>query len=339
MNANKAFLMQFLLSSIALVGLTTIFIKTVPMLLSHVVYICQKTFSNVIFSFSHSGPLFLIILVATILLIGILTLVVQIIKTRRYLKKNLSRKVLISSTLKLITHKLNLDGKINVVKDNNKFSFCYGLLQPKICLSTGLLKNLTENELKAILLHESYHLKNHDPLKILLGKTSAIMFFFIPIFGDIQNYYAFSKEIAADEVVIKNGNKHSLISVLSKLMVSPSPRLAGVAALANVNDLEKRILYLSGKQIRNTFKPSLTNILLSTFVLIFSLIIVNAPVYAVNMHDESMDNHTLVICPFGDSCAASCKAEKEVKFQGNQGSATAGSYFSKNMLYTPQINY
>ncbi len=326
MSANKAFLVQLLLSLVALVGLTTIFIKTVPMLLSHVVYICQKTFSNVIFSFSHSGPLFLIILVASILLIGILTLTVLTLKTRRYLKKNLSRQVLIPSTLKSITLQLDLVGKINVVKDNNKFSFCYGLLEPKICISTGLLKNLTENELKAVLLHESYHLKNHDPLKILLGKTSAIMFFFIPILKDIQKYYAFSKEIAADEVVIKNGNKNSLISVLSKLMMSPPPKFVGVAALINIDDLEKRILYLSGKQIKHTFKPSAKNILLSTFVVVFSLILVNAPVYAVNLHEESMDNHALFICPFGDSCAASCRAEKEVNF-------------SKNMLYTPKDDH
>ncbi len=73
-----------------------------------------------------------------------------------------------------------------------------------------------------------------------------------------------------------------------------------------MNDLEKRILYLSGKQIKNTFKPSLKNILLSTLVVVFSLIIVNAPVYAVNMHDESI-----------------CKAEKEINF-------------SKNVLYTPK---
>lgn len=330
-SANKAFLVQLSLSSVVLAGLITIFIKTVPMLFSHAVYVCQKTFSNVIFSFSHSEPLFLImlvliILVATILLIGILTLAVQTLKTRRYLKKNLSRKVLMPSSLKSITHELNLDGKINVVKDNNQFSFCYGLINPKICISTGLLKDITKIELKAVLLHESYHLKNYDPLKILLGKTSAIMFFFIPVFADIQKYYAFSKEIAADEVVIKNGNKNSLISVLSKLVILPSPKFAGVAALANINDLEKRILYLSGKQIKNTFKSSSKNILLSIFVVVFSLIIVNAPVYALNLRDESMDNQTLFICPFGDSCAASCKAEKEVNF-------------SKNMLYTPQINY
>lgn len=322
MSANKAFLTQFLLSAVALVGLTTIFTKAVPISLSHVVYVCQKTFSNVIFSFSHSGSLFLIILVAIILLIGSLTLTVQVLKTSRYLKKNLSRKMLIPSTLRSITHELNLAGKINVVRDNHKFSFCYGLIKPKICLSTGLLKNLTKIELKAVLLHESYHLKNHDPLKILLGKTSAIMFFFIPVFGDIQKYYAFSKEIAADEVVIKNGGKNSLISVLSKMMISSSPKFAGVAALIDINDLEKRILYLSGKQIKNTFRPSMTNIFLSTLVVVFSLIVVNAPIYAVSTHDQSMDNYSLFICPFGDSCAASCKQEKQVNF-------------SKNMLYTP----
>lgn len=322
MSANRAFFILFSLSFIALAGLTLIFIKTVPLLLTHVVYVCQKTFSNVIFTFSHSGPLLLIILTAIILLICTLTLTVQILRTRRYLKKSLSRKILTPSILGSITQELNLDGNINIVKDNNKFSFCYGLIKPKICISTGLLKDLTEDELKAVLLHEGYHLKNHDPLKILLGKTSAIMFFFIPLLKDIQNYYAFSKEIAADEVVIKNGNKDSLISVLSKLMVLPSSKFVGIATLADINNLEKRILHLSGKQIRNTFKPSPTNILLSTFVVVFSLIIVNAPVYAVNMHEESMDKNTLFICPFGDSCATSCKTEREINF-------------SRNMLYTP----
>lgn len=314
MSANRAFFMLLLLSSLALAGLAAIFIKTVPMLLSHVVYVCQKTFSNVKFSFSHSGPLFLIILVVIILLIGMLTLTVQILKTKRFLKKNLSRKILIPATLKSITSELNLDGKINIVKDDNKFSFCYGLVKPKICLSTGLLKDLTKIELKAVILHESYHLKNHDPLKILLGKTSAVMFFFIPLFREVQNYYAFSKEIAADEVVIKKGHKHSLLSVLSKLMVSPSPTFAGVAALMNINDLEKRIIYLSRKKIKNTFKPSIANIFISVLAVVFSLMIVNAPVYAVNTNEEFMSNQTLFICPKKDN-------------------------FSKSLLFTPKDNH
>lgn len=309
MSANKAFLMLLSLSSITLVGLTAVLIKIVPMLFSHAVYVCQKTFTNVIFALSHSLPLFLVTLIMAILLIGTLALAVQILKTRKYLKANLSKKILVSKLFVESTiEELNLNSKIDIVEDNNKFSFCYGLLRPKICLSTGLLKDLTKIELKAVLLHESYHLKNNDPLKILLGKTSAIMFFFIPLLRDIQSYYAFSKEIAADEVVIRNGNKHSLISVLSKLMVSPSPKFAIVATLTNVNDLEKRILYLSGKQIKNTFKPSVANIFISVLVVVFSLMIVNAPVYAVNTNE--------------DSSVTSCKAEKEINF-------------SRNMLYTP----
>lgn len=270
------------------------------------VYVCQKFFSNLVFAISHSIPLILITFAMTVLFIGVIAFCIQVLKTRAYLKKYLGKQLVIPESLKTAINNLDLSRKVDVVKDLNKFSFCYGIFKPRICLSTGFIKAITLEELKAVLLHESYHLKNHDPLKILLGKTSAIMFFFIPLFRDIQNYYAFSKEIAADEVVIKNGNKHSLISVLSKLMVADSPKFAGVAALVNMNDLEKRILYLTDKQIKNTFKPSLTNILLSAFIVLFSLIIINAPVYAVSMHEQSI-----------------CKAEKEVNF-------------SKNMLYTPK---
>jgi len=74
------------------------------------------------------------------------------------------------------------------------------------------------------------------------------MFFFIPTLKDIQSHYTFSKEIAADEVVIRNVNKESLISALTKFLSPSIPTLTGVAAFADSYDLEKRILYLSGQR-------------------------------------------------------------------------------------------
>lgn len=291
-SANKAFFILLFSFILSLIGLTTVFVKTIPLVLSHAVYICQETFSNVLFNISHSIPLLLITLVTMILLLGFITLWVQALKTRTYLKKHLGKKISLPSNAATIVKELGLKDKINIVKDKSKFSFCYGLLQPRICLSTGLLRSLNTNELRAVLLHESYHVKNHDPLKIILGKTASIMFFFIPILKDFQNYYGFSKEIAADKLVISNGYKQPLLSILSKLLLAPSSKFSGVAALASVNDLEKRVLYLTGNQMKNTFKPSLLNISLSAIVVLFSLVIVNTPVYAVSDH--------LFICPFGD---------------------------------------
>lgn len=320
MGANRTFFALLTFSTIALVGLTTLSVKVTPLLLSHAVYICQKTFSNVLFTISHSIPLFLITLSSIVLLIGFTALVTQVIKTRTYLKRNLGKKALFPSILRLVVDELNLNGKIDIVEDKNKFSFCYGLLKPRICLSTGFVKALSPDELKAVLLHESYHLKNRDPLKIILGKTISSMFFFIPILLDLQRHYVFIKEIAADEVAIKNINKNFLISALAKLLVSKTPHFGTVAALGSLDNLEKRILYLTDKQRKVTFRPSILSVSLSSLVVVLSLAIVNVPVYAVSQ--EGSTDHSLFVCPFGDSCALSCQAEKEINY-------------TKNLLYTP----
>lgn len=320
MGANRTFFALLTSSTLALVGLTTLSVKATPLLLSHAVYICQKTFSNVLFTISHSIPLFLITLSSIVLLIGLIALVTQIVKTRTYLKRNIGKKALFPSILRPVVDELSLNGKIDIVEDKNKFSFCYGLLKPRICLSTGFAKTLSPDELKAVLLHESYHLKNRDPLKIILGKTISSMFFFIPLLLDLQRHYVFIKEIAADEVAIKNINKNFLISALAKLLVSKTPHFGTVAALGSLDNLEKRILYLTDKQRKVTFRPSILSISLSSLVVVLSLTIVNVPVYAVSQ-EGSMD-HSLFVCPFGDSCTSSCKAEKEINY-------------TKNLPYTP----
>ncbi|MBI2012032.1 M48 family metalloprotease [Candidatus Daviesbacteria bacterium] len=331
MGANKAFCMLLLSFVVALVGLGTVFFKTVPLLLSHAVYVCQETFSNILFGISHSVPLVLITLVIMVLLIGLVTLLIQVLKTRNYLKKHMRERVPIPSSLIEITKELGLNDSVDVVKDRSKFSFCYGLIHPRICLSTGLLRSLNTRELKAVILHESYHVKNRDPLKIILGKTASLMFFFIPLLKDIQNFYALSKEIAADKLVVGNGYRHSLISVLSKLLVAGSSKFSGVAALASLDDLERRILLLTGNQKRSIFKPSLLNISMSAFVVLFSLALMNTPAYAVSDHEGSMESSMFTakqevyfICPFGDKCALSCKAKEE-----------EGGNYSQDLMYTP----
>ncbi len=338
MSANKAFYTLFATFGIALVGLTTLLIKSLPLTIAHAIYFCQKTFSSSII-LPHSLHSIFVFLAGLIFVVGFFTLLVHVFKTRLYLrskqlvdiKRNIRQRAMIPKAIKRITSGLGLESKIDIIKDNNQFSFCYGIIKPRICLSTSLVKKLTPNELKAVLLHESYHLKSHDPLKILVGQAASHMFFFLPVLGDVYKYYALSKEIAADGVAIKMGQKESLLSALSKLINLNNPRFSGVAALASTNDLEKRIRVLTRTQDKILFRPSLLNVSLSLIVLLFSFIILNAPVHAIGMDDQSMGN-SYCVCPYDDRCSKDCQtnfSSKEITFSENEHSS------STNRLYTP----
>lgn len=264
----------------------------------NIVDVCQKIFSIT--------PIFLQFLTAIILLLGLMSFLTQILKTKAFLRNNLQKKISTPPTLQSVIDYLKLKGSVDLIEDVRNFSFCYGIIKPRIALSTGLLGAIDKHELKAVLLHESYHLKNHDPLKIILAQTTSLMFFFIPILKEIQQYFALSKEIAADNMAIKYGDKSSLVSVLRKLLVSPAPYFNGIAALASLDGLEKRILYLINNQKKVTFSPSLVNVFLSTIIIVFSFMIVDLPIFAVSAHEGSI----------------SCRAEKEINY-------------TKNLLYTP----
>src|SRR5258708_5231881 len=238
--ANKAFYLLLGVSGLAITGLTTLLIKSTQLTIAKTIYVCQQSLSNITFVLPNLVPAVLALLASTIFMIGFLILIQQIIKTRRYIKSHLKRQARSTVLIKTLVTELKLTGKIDVVKDSKRFSFCYGILNPRICISMGLIKNLTPNELKAVLLHESYHLKSHDPLKNIVAKVVSLMFFFIPTLKDVERFYTFSKEINADDLVIRKHLKKPLLSALSKLIGGNSVDFAGVAAFAGSNDLKRR---------------------------------------------------------------------------------------------------
>lgn len=333
--ANKHFYILFATFIVALTGLTQLLTKTFPLLYANAINLCQKTFSNVIITLPSSLPITIISVILFVLLIGVIAISVQAFKTRLYITKNLSKRIAASQRLQSIFKSLNLDNKVDIVQDSSVLSFSYGLFKPRICLSTGLIQKLSTEELKAVLLHESYHLKNLDPLKIVLSKTASFMCFFLPIMYDFQRNYALSKEIAADRVAVSYGQKESLLSVLSKLLtLTPSPRFNGVAALAEIDSLEERILHLTNQKKGAAMRLSKRHLVFSLAIFFLSIIVLNAPVHAIAKNNMAIDEmNTFYICPFGDSCLIACTQDKK----SNQSiySSMDEVNSSKNIPYTP----
>jgi hypothetical protein len=155
------------------------------------------------------------------------------------------RLMLLSRTIfwRNIVSEVNHECPVVVVNDNTPFAFCYGLLRPRICYSTGLRQLLTNEELQAVLLHEELHARRHDPLKVFIARVLAAMFFFLPVCRDLRDRYLVWLEVRADQEVIRQLGIATLAQALVKLL-KPTPALDLETAISRINPTEERIKHL-----------------------------------------------------------------------------------------------
>lgn len=117
-----------------------------------------------------------------------------------------------------LTTELNLRGRITVVDYSAPEAFCYGLLRPRICLTSGLLAVLSPQELEAVLRHERHHVRHFDPLRTLLWTMLSGAFWWLE---DRAQQAHLLRELAADRTVITEQGRTSLASALLKLLSLP----------------------------------------------------------------------------------------------------------------------
>lgn len=120
----------------------------------------------------------------------------QIARTQIFLIAKNKRTFPLPNVLHLLSIRLKLQGKLVVVSGSSLF--CAGIFRRRIYIGRELLRVLSDKELEAALLHESYHLKNYDPLKILLTTTLSRSLFFLPAVRELAQAYLKEKEISAD---------------------------------------------------------------------------------------------------------------------------------------------
>lgn len=305
-SANRSFYLLFAMFVLSLFILLSLLKKIGPLTISHTVYYCQKVMTDFMITLPHSFPPLFVLLLSLVALTGFFLFLFQVFKTQLFIQRLLKKRTRTPKIVKDLALELGIIKKITVVNDKKQISFCYGLLKPKICLSNNIVNSLNRSELKAVLIHESYHLKSRDPLKILLSQIASSMFFFVPTIKDFQKHYILTKEINADQLVINtNGVKH-LKFALVKLLSNPVISISGVASFASSADLEQRIKILAGLSSKNKLNLSQIRLILSFIVLGAALFLLNLPVYAV---EDGMDDHTLFMCPFGGECVVSCETQ------------------------------
>jgi Zn-dependent protease with chaperone function len=165
-----------------------------------------------------------------------------------------------------------LDGRVVLVDCPEWFSFAYGALTPRVAVSRGLLEGVSVEELQAVLEHERYHVRNLDPLKVLIVRALPATFFFLPVLGSLRTRYMAGRELAADRRAVQACGRKPLVSALLKVVRGPAwSELEVAAAIGGPELLDLRVAQLeSGREPRLVAFNSMSVALSALGALVFT---------------------------------------------------------------------
>jgi hypothetical protein len=147
--------------------------------------------------------------------------------------------------LQQATSQAGLNGRVVLVDCVEWFSFAYGALTPRVAVSRGLLEGVSAQELRAVLEHERYHVRNLDPLKVLIVRALPATFFFLPVLGALRTRYVAGRELAADRRAVQACGREPLVSALLKVVCGPAwSELEVAAAIGGPELLDLRVAQL-----------------------------------------------------------------------------------------------
>jgi Zn-dependent protease with chaperone function len=191
------------------------------------------------------APFVFFVLIAAGLGLGARALVRQALASRV-----LSRRVcaLASTTPEALVQaarQTGLAGRVVLLDAADSFSFVYGLMTPRVAVSRGLLERTTDDELRAVLEHERYHVRNIDPLKTAIVRVLSEALFFLPALDSLRARYVAGRELAADRRAVALCGRRPLAGALLKVVRGPIwSEQAGAAALSSPKLLDVRLLQL-----------------------------------------------------------------------------------------------
>lgn len=138
-----------------------------------------------------------------------------------------------------------LRGRIRLVDALEPFSFTYGAVSPRVAVSRGLLEAAEPPELEAVLAHERYHVRNLDPLKVVLTRALGATFFLLPAVRDVGARYVAGRELAADRRALRACGRAPLAGALLKVVRGPDwSELRTAAAIGGPELLDVRVAQL-----------------------------------------------------------------------------------------------
>ena len=208
-------------------------------------------------------------------------------------------------------------GSIVLIDDTGSgAAFTHGLIRPRVYLSRGLIRSLTHDELKGVLLHELHHKRRYDPLRFFLLTFVKDAFFYLPVARYLAGYVRTRSEGAADDAAVAGMKEpYSLAGALIKVARANTLKGAGASVFASIRgaggdgSVEARITRLIRGVGFSTDGPGARSVGVSVLVTALILFSLSLPlVTGPSPLTECSTDH----CTFhADRLGAECKSHCE----------------------------
>ena len=274
LEGNGAFSALLLVTSLMLLMLVGFVAGLMPLYLHEFANLCRRSWSVLLAHWPAAGATVPLLVLLVLLARGLWSLVRQVWGTRRFLQSLRVETNSLPRRLEQVVAGMGVGRRVTWVQDDRPFAFCYGFLNPRICVSTGLLALLDDAELRALLLHERYHLRQRDPLRLLVINVLADMLGMLAIVPFLVDRHRVAQEVAADQAAIRAcGSSDALSSALLKLLTLDPRKCQVPLSVGAFSVTEERIARLLTDQPRLR-KPA-PSVWLRSFLVVFVLLLVS----------------------------------------------------------------
>lgn len=123
--------------------------------------------------------------------------------------------------LQAAAQRAGLAGRLVLAMDARPFALTFGLLRPRVAISTGLARCLDPDELHAVLVHESVHVRFRDPLRDLVLAILASRYFFLPLLQRRADFFRDHRELTADRYAMQRCGVRAVAGALLKVADTP----------------------------------------------------------------------------------------------------------------------
>ena len=138
-----------------------------------------------------------------------------------------------------------------LVTEENVSPFVFGLFRKFVVLPVTLTRDISDEELKAVLAHEFAHLRRWDPITGLLLALCEVFYFFHPVHYLAKTRLMFERETACDDCVIGLGGAgkglyaRSLVSTADRCGSARNPFPPVSVAAESFAHIAKRLKLLA----------------------------------------------------------------------------------------------